>query len=183
MELNKMRNMTEVELTADGLKTDVANVKGDISEVKQTADTVTAVVMNEEHGLAKVELTANGVKSEVADLTKDGGRISQIEQAAGSITLKVGEIEDWKNNDAATKDFVKIGNGFKNLNIDIEPGEKIGVVGRTGSGKSTLCLSLYRILEAETGKILIDNIKCFVWGTYFYFCNSFKHLFSIKFSS
>ena len=46
---------------------------------------------------------------------------------------------------------------LKNINFTIEPGQKIGIVGRTGSGKTTLCLSLFRILEASTGKILIDN--------------------------
>ena len=47
---------------------------------------------------------------------------------------------------------------LKNLNFVIKPGEKIGIVGRTGSGKSTLCLCLFRIIEAETGQILIDDI-------------------------
>ena len=47
---------------------------------------------------------------------------------------------------------------LKNLNIEINPKEKIGVVGRTGSGKSTICLCLFRILEPLNGKILIDNI-------------------------
>ena len=47
---------------------------------------------------------------------------------------------------------------LKNLTFDILPGEKVGVVGRTGSGKSTLCLCLFRILEAHSGNILIDNI-------------------------
>ena len=46
---------------------------------------------------------------------------------------------------------------LKNINFTIEPDQKIGIVGRTGSGKTTLCLSLFRILEASTGKILIDN--------------------------
>ena len=47
------------------------------------------------------------------------------------------------------------------INIEINPGEKIGVVGRTGSGKSSLTLSLFRIIEAFKGKIEIDgyNIK------------------------
>ena len=47
---------------------------------------------------------------------------------------------------------------LKNLNFDINSKEKIGVVGRTGSGKSTLCLCLFRVLEADSGNIYIDNI-------------------------
>lgn len=47
---------------------------------------------------------------------------------------------------------------LKNISIEIQPGEKIGIVGRTGSGKSTICLCLFRILEAESGKILIDGM-------------------------
>ena len=47
---------------------------------------------------------------------------------------------------------------LKNLTFIIKAGEKIGVVGRTGSGKSTLCLCLFRILEPTFGKILIDDV-------------------------
>ena len=47
---------------------------------------------------------------------------------------------------------------LRNLNFEIKPKEKIGVVGRTGSGKSTLCLCMFRLLEADTGKIYIDDI-------------------------
>ena len=53
---------------------------------------------------------------------------------------------------------------LNNLNIKIISGQKIGVVGRTGSGKSTLCLCLFRILEPTTGKILIDNIDISLIG-------------------
>ena len=47
---------------------------------------------------------------------------------------------------------------LNNLNFVIKPGEKIGIVGRNGSGKSSLCLCLFRIIEADTGKILIDDV-------------------------
>ena len=47
---------------------------------------------------------------------------------------------------------------LKNLNLTIKPGEKVGVCGRTGSGKSTMCLCLFRILEAEEGQIFIDGV-------------------------
>ncbi|KAF2008841.1 P-loop containing nucleoside triphosphate hydrolase protein [Aaosphaeria arxii CBS 175.79] len=52
-------------------------------------------------------------------------------------------------------DFDKV---LKNVTFKILPGEKVGVVGRTGAGKSSLALALFRALEAEEGKILIDEI-------------------------
>ena len=39
----------------------------------------------------------------------------------------------------------------------IHPGEKVGIVGRTGSGKSSMMLGLLRILEAAGGRIIIDG--------------------------
>ena len=47
---------------------------------------------------------------------------------------------------------------LNNINIEINSGEKVGIIGRTGSGKSSLTLSLFRIVEAFKGKIEIDGI-------------------------
>ena len=44
------------------------------------------------------------------------------------------------------------------LNLKIMAGEKVGVVGRTGAGKSTLCLAICRFLEASKGSIEIDGV-------------------------
>ena len=46
---------------------------------------------------------------------------------------------------------------LKQVNLDIKSGEKVGIVGRTGSGKSSLILSLFRINEASGGCIEIDD--------------------------
>ncbi|KAI2637307.1 metal resistance protein YCF1 [Xylaria nigripes] len=47
---------------------------------------------------------------------------------------------------------------LKNINLDIKSHEKIGVVGRTGAGKSSLTLSLFRLIEADAGQISIDDL-------------------------
>lgn len=46
---------------------------------------------------------------------------------------------------------------LKNVSFLINAGEKIGIVGRTGSGKSSLVQILYRLYPIESGKILINN--------------------------
>ncbi len=47
---------------------------------------------------------------------------------------------------------------LKKLTFFVEPGSKVGVVGRTGAGKSTVCISLSRIVELFEGKIEIDGV-------------------------
>lgn len=48
---------------------------------------------------------------------------------------------------------------LKHIECKIDPVEKIGVVGRTGAGKSSLSLAMFRIVEpAMDGKILIDDV-------------------------
>ncbi|GAA0541895.1 ABC transporter ATP-binding protein [Rheinheimera aquimaris] len=46
---------------------------------------------------------------------------------------------------------------LQQLNLDIKPGEKVGLVGRSGAGKSTLVNLLLRFYDVESGRILIDG--------------------------
>ncbi|XP_025062211.1 multidrug resistance-associated protein 1 isoform X6 [Alligator sinensis] len=47
---------------------------------------------------------------------------------------------------------------LKNINVTINGGEKVGIVGRTGAGKSSLTLGLFRINESAEGQIIIDGV-------------------------
>ncbi|KAJ2862730.1 hypothetical protein FB639_005357, partial [Coemansia asiatica] len=44
------------------------------------------------------------------------------------------------------------------ISFSVAHGEKIGVVGRTGAGKSTLSLAFLRFIEAKSGSITVDNV-------------------------
>ncbi|KAG8129111.1 putative ATP-binding cassette sub-family C protein, partial [Naja naja] len=47
---------------------------------------------------------------------------------------------------------------LKDLSLGVNGGEKVGIVGRTGAGKSSMTLCLFRILEATKGEITIDGV-------------------------
>jgi len=47
---------------------------------------------------------------------------------------------------------------LKGVSFDVKAGEKVGIVGRTGAGKSTISMALTRIVELYGGQIIIDGI-------------------------
>lgn len=47
---------------------------------------------------------------------------------------------------------------LKDVSFSVKGGEKVGVCGRTGAGKSSLTMVLYRVIEAASGQVLIDGV-------------------------
>ncbi|KAG1691095.1 Canalicular multispecific organic anion transporter 2 [Nymphon striatum] len=85
---------------------------------------------------------------EEAEWRKDIARPSPNWPSSGKI-----EIKSYSTRYRKGLDLV-----LKNVSCEIEPLEKIGVCGRTGAGKSSLTLALFRIIESAGGKIIIDDI-------------------------
>ena len=73
-------------------------------------------------------------------------------------------MEDWPSGgsvrfeDYSTRYKEDLDLVLKRVNIEIGSAEKVGIVGRTGAGKSSLALALLRIIEAAEGKITIDGV-------------------------
>ena len=47
---------------------------------------------------------------------------------------------------------------LKGLTFDVEPGQKVGIVGRTGAGKTSLFAAMLRLTELDEGKVYVDDV-------------------------
>ncbi|MFN0316623.1 MAG: ABC transporter ATP-binding protein [Burkholderiales bacterium] len=82
-------------------------------------------------------------------------RPHEVVDRTGANALKVsaGQIE-FRN---VSFSYVEGRDVFTNLNLAIKPGEKVGMVGFSGSGKSSLLNLILRLFEPQAGQILIDG--------------------------
>lgn len=99
---------------------------------------------NRAFGDAEAMVKILGIEPEVKDpASPEKPRIS-----AGAITFDHVDFSHHASDDDGL---------FQNLQLDIKPGEKIGLVGHSGSGKTTLTRLLLRFNDVDGGQILIDG--------------------------
>ncbi|XP_060803850.1 multidrug resistance-associated protein 1 isoform X3 [Amyelois transitella] len=84
-------------------------------------------------------------------------------------TIGAGPGPSWPSSGALQLERLTLGYrsgepALRDVTCAVAPGDKLGIVGRTGAGKSTLTLGLFRIVEAMSGKILIDGIDISTLG-------------------
>uniref|UniRef100_A0A0N5B949 ABC transporter domain-containing protein n=1 Tax=Strongyloides papillosus TaxID=174720 RepID=A0A0N5B949_STREA len=63
---------------------------------------------------------------------------------------------EWRNDEGAKLPSLEL--VVKNVNHHIEGGKKIGIIERTGAGKSSITLSLFRMIKLAEGTIFIDDV-------------------------
>ncbi|KAL3706469.1 ATP-binding cassette transporter yor1, partial [Talaromyces marneffei ATCC 18224] len=86
----------------------------------------------------------------------------QIEQEAPAHTIPV--PEEWPSkgevvfSDAHLRYRPGLPYALEQFDLHIQPGERVGIVGRTGAGKSTIIMALFRMVELAQGKIVMDGI-------------------------
>jgi len=80
-------------------------------------------------------------------------RLVEDKPGAKALTVARGEIV-FEN---VSFHYGRKGGVIENLSLTIRPGEKIGLVGRSGAGKSTFVNLLLRFYDVQSGRILIDG--------------------------
>lgn len=88
----------------------------------------------------------------------------EVEQEAQAIIEERRPPKNWPSKgaigfiDYSTRYRADLEPVLRGLTFSILPGERVGIVGRTGAGKSSLTLAIFRGLEASEGRIILDDI-------------------------
>nr|XP_019938699.1 PREDICTED: canalicular multispecific organic anion transporter 2-like isoform X1 [Paralichthys olivaceus] len=119
----------------------------------------------------QVTMSLNWMVRMTSDLENNIVAVERVKEYSETKTEAPWEVEDKKpppdwpmEGNVQFQDYsVRYREGLdlvlKNLTLSVKGGEKIGIVGRTGAGKSSMTLCLFRILEAAAGEITIDEVK------------------------
>lgn len=91
-------------------------------------------------------------------------RYATLEQEAASVLSSDTDLDAWPSagainfSDVQLKYRPELPLVLKGLTFDVRPGEKVGILGRTGAGKSTLVQAVYRTVELAGGSISVDGV-------------------------
>lgn len=132
----------------------ISNFKIDSQEIYNSSFEMAEIMMQE----PEIQDPLNPTKLKI---TK--GQI-QFQNASFKYTnsseeLKEDEDPGSDSDMAGSKNKKELQHLFQNLNLTIQPGEKIGLVGPSGGGKSTLLKLILRFYDVDSGQVLIDDVN------------------------
>jgi len=98
----------------------------------------------------------SGDAQEMAELLEQTPLVQDIPNAK-EVQIKKGKIDLRKINFQYQDAGRKSGNLFKDFSLNIKSGERVGLVGPSGGGKTTITRLLLRFMDIQSGQILIDD--------------------------
>ncbi|MBQ4598665.1 MAG: ABC transporter ATP-binding protein [Clostridia bacterium] len=120
-----------------------------INQILMSLMMVTMLFMNASRAAASAKRIGE-VLDETPDINDDSAAHKDISVQHGAIEFKNVHFRYYKN----SPDCV-----LKNINLNIRAGETLGVIGGTGSGKSTLVSLIPRLYDTDSGEVLIDGVN------------------------
>lgn len=120
-----------------------------ISQILMSLNMLTMLFMTSSRALASGKRITQ-VLDEPIDLTDTDARCKDAVVQNGEIEFKNVSFRYYKNNDQQVLDTI---------NLKIEAGQTVGIIGSTGCGKTTLVSLIPRLYDADAGEVLIDGIN------------------------
>ena len=110
---------------------------------------VSMVILSGSRALASYK-RIDEVMCTVIDLTDDNALKKEATVQRGKIEFKHVYFKYYKNNEKWV---------LEDINVVIEPGETVGIIGSTGSGKSSLVQLIPRLYDVDRGEVLVDDVN------------------------
>ena len=110
---------------------------------------VSMIILNGSRALASAKRIDEVLCTEI-DLTDDNALKKEMTVQSGKIEFKNVYFKYYKNNEKWV---------LEDINFVIEPGETVGIIGSTGSGKSTLVQLIPRLYDVDRGEVLVDEVN------------------------
>jgi len=110
---------------------------------------VSFIILNGSRTLASAKRVDEVLRTDI-DLTDEDALFKDSTINKGRIEFKNVHFKYYKNNEKWV---------LEDINLTINPGETVGIIGSTGSGKSTLVQLIPRLYDVDKGEVLIDGIN------------------------
>jgi len=110
---------------------------------------VSFIILNSSRTLASVR-RINEVLDTDIDLTDENAVYKDKTVEYGKIEFREVYFKYYKNNEKWV---------LENINLVINPGETVGIIGSTGSGKSSLVQLIPRLYDVDFGEVLVDDVN------------------------
>ena len=110
---------------------------------------VSFIFLNGSRAMASLRRIREVLDTEI-DLTDEEARRKDLKVQHGRIEFRGVHFKYYKNNEKWV---------LEDINLVIEPGETVGIIGSTGSGKTSLVQLIPRLYDADRGEVLVDGVN------------------------
>ena len=120
-----------------------------VTQILMSLMMLTMVFMNSSRALASARRISE-VLDEPIDLTDEHAAHKERSVQQGAVEFRNVSFRYYKNSEDKVLD---------GINLRIEPGQTVGIVGSTGSGKTTLVSMIPRLYDTDEGEVLVDGVN------------------------
>jgi len=120
-----------------------------VTQILMSLMMVSIIILNGSRALASLKRINEVLLTDI-DLTDDNATQKELNVQYGKIEFRRVHFKYYKNNEKWV---------LENINLVINPGETVGIIGSTGSGKSSLVQLIPRLYDADLGEVLVDDVN------------------------